>query len=150
VNVEHYQGDNGVFKTNEFKKDLLMHGQTIDYAGVGAHHQLGVAERVIQIILESARAMLLHAAIHWPNEFSVELWPFTMDYAVYLWNHMLQQDSKIALIELWCGWTLNLDMLRLAQVFGCLVYVLDPKLQDGKKLPHWKPKSQHRRFSRKV
>jgi hypothetical protein len=39
VSIEHYHGDNGVFRTNEFKKDLLMRGQTIDYAlgGGGAH-----------------------------------------------------------------------------------------------------------------
>jgi hypothetical protein len=82
----------------------------------------------------------VHATIHWPDEFSVELWPFAMDYAVYLWNHIPQQDSKIPPIEHWCGATLNLDVLRSARVFGCPAYVLNPKLQDGKELPRWKPK----------
>jgi hypothetical protein len=92
VSVEHYRGDNGVYKSDEFKKDLLLRGQTIDYAGVGTHHQSGVAERAIRTVSESARAMMLHAAIHWPTEFSVELWPFAVDYAVYLWNQQTRLD----------------------------------------------------------
>jgi hypothetical protein len=107
VNVEHCCGDNGVSKTNKFKKDLSMHGKTVDGAGVGAHHQSGVAERAIQTLSERARAMMLHAAIHWPSEFSFELWLFAVDYAVYLWNHLPQQNSKIAPIEQWCGVCLN-------------------------------------------
>jgi len=31
-------------------------------------------------------------------------------------------------------------------VFGCPVYVLDPKLQDGKKLPKWSPRCQCGQF----
>jgi hypothetical protein len=31
-------------------------------------------------------------------------------------------------------------------VWGCPVYVLDPKLQDGKKLPKWNPHSHHGQF----
>jgi uncharacterized protein (UPF0264 family) len=29
-----------------------------------------------------------------------------------------------------------------ARVWGCPVYVLDPKIQDGKKLPKWKARSR--------
>jgi hypothetical protein len=41
--------------------------QTIDFCGVGAHHQNGVAERDIFTVTEMARAMLLHAVLHWPD-----------------------------------------------------------------------------------
>ncbi len=39
-----YQGDNGVYKSKEFQKDLLILGQKMEFSGVGAHHQNGVAE----------------------------------------------------------------------------------------------------------
>ena len=87
------------------------------------------------------RAMLLHAAIHWPKETTLDLWPMAMDYAVYLWNCIPRKDSGIAPLELFCKGKIDNDMLRNAHVWGCPTYVLDPKIQDGKKLPCWQPKS---------
>ena len=72
VNVLAYRGDNGVFKAAEFMRDLELKGQTIEFAGVGAHHQNGIAERAIRTISESARTMLIHAAIHWNEETALE------------------------------------------------------------------------------
>jgi hypothetical protein len=69
-------------------EDLEDRQQTIHFSGVGAHHQNGIAERAIFTIPESARAMILHAAIHWPEETTMDLWPLAMDYAVHLWNQM--------------------------------------------------------------
>jgi hypothetical protein len=56
VAIQNYRGDNGVYKTMEFRKDLADRKQTIQFSGVGAHHQNGIAERVIRTISESARA----------------------------------------------------------------------------------------------
>jgi len=36
--------------------------------------------------------------------------------------------------------------LQRLHVWGCPVYVLDPKLQDGKKLPKWQPRSRRGQF----
>ena len=52
----------------------------MDYSGVGAHHQNGVAEGAIHIISYRARTLMVHAAIHWPEESDPGLWPFAMDY----------------------------------------------------------------------
>ena len=144
--IKNYRGDNGVFKTKEFINDLEQRRQTIRYSGVGAHHQNGIAERAIRTISESARAMLLHAAIHWPQQVNLDLWPFAMDYAVYLWNRMPRKDTGIAPIEIFCGTKLDPKVLRTTHVWGCPAYVLDPKIQDGKKLPRWEPKSRRGQF----
>lgn len=88
IAIKNYHGDNGVYKTKEFRKDLADHKQTIQFSGVGAHHQNGIAEQAIRTISESARAMLLHLAIHWLEEVTLDLWPMAMDYAIYLWNRM--------------------------------------------------------------
>jgi hypothetical protein len=111
VTIRAFRTDNGVFKSKEFQDNLNIRGQFIDFSGVGAHHQNGIAERAIRTITESARTMLLHAAIHWPEEVTLSLWPFVMDYAAYLWNRMPREDSGIAPLELLCGTKLDPKIL---------------------------------------
>jgi hypothetical protein len=118
----------------------------IKFSGEGAHHQNGIAERVIQTISESARAIILHAEIHWPKAVSIDLWPFAMDYAVYLWNRVPRKDNGIAPLEIFCGGKIDPKVIRGAHIWGCPTYVLDPKIQDGKKLPRWQPKSRRAQF----
>ena len=40
----------------------------------------------------------------------------------------------------------DLTWVERARVSGCTFYVLDPTMQDGKKLPCWEPKSQSGQF----
>ena len=137
VHVQHYHADNGVFDTQEFMDEINRHKQTIDFSGVGAKHQNGVAERAIRSVTEWARAMLLHAALHWPEQARINTWPFAMNYAVYLYNNMPKQDLRIIPLELFTSTKLDHAHLRRLHVWGCPAYVLDPKLQDGHKLPKW-------------
>ena len=146
VDIKEYRADLGVFKSQEFQKDLEIQGQRMHFSGVGAHHQNGIAENAIRTVTESARTMLLHAMIHWPNETSVDLWPFAVDYAVYLWNRLPKKDSGLAPIEVFSEVTMDTSVLQRMRVFGCPCYVLDTKIQDGKKLPKWKPKSRRGQF----
>eukprot|EP00957_Ditylum_brightwellii_P138950 10591131-Ditylum_brightwellii.AAC.1 len=39
----------------------------------------------------------------------------------------------------------NIHLLS-SHVWGCPTYVLDPKLQDGKKLPEWSPQKRGGQF----
>jgi hypothetical protein len=90
--------------------------------------------------------MILHAAIHWPEAVTIDLWPFAVDYAVYLWNRMPRKDNGIAPLEIFCGGKIHPKVIRGAHVWGCPTYVLDPMIQDGKKLPRWQPKSRRAQF----
>jgi len=63
-----YRADNGVYKSKDFNDDLKKFNQTIIFSGVGAHHHNGIAERGIRTISTAARAILIHAMIHWPDE----------------------------------------------------------------------------------
>jgi hypothetical protein len=47
VIIKHCHADNGLFCTKQFLQDLTKKGQTISLAGVGAHHQKGIAEKRI-------------------------------------------------------------------------------------------------------
>ena len=147
VTIQAYRADNVPFGSNEFQADLEAQNQSITFSGTGAHHQNGVAERAIGTITRWARTMLLHSILHWPDQVDLALWPFAVDYAVYLWNNLPQKDSLYAPIELFSGSKFpSYDHLHRAHVWGCPVYVLDPKLQDGHKLPKWTPRARRGQF----
>jgi hypothetical protein len=42
--------------------------------------------------------MLIHFAMHWPQASSTELWPFAVDQAIYIWNHLPDSDTKLIII----------------------------------------------------
>ncbi len=147
VKIKKYHADNGIFNSHDFVAHINAMEQEIDFSGVGAHHQNGVAERAIRTVTEWARTMLLHAMLHWPDEVDLDLWPFAMDHAIYLWNHMPNEHMGIAPIEVFTQQVFDdFDFLKSVQVFGCPCYVLDPKLQDGKKLPKWAPRSRRGQY----
>ena len=145
--VKAYHADNKPFGDDGFLKAAADDGQIVTFSGVGAHHQNAVAERAIRTVTCWARAALLHSIIHWPESANVELWPFAMDHAVYIWNNLPGKRNKLAPIEILSHSKFdNYLHLQRAHVWGCPVYVLDPAIQDGKKLPKWKPRSRRGQF----
>ena len=140
--MKSYRGDNVPFGNQAFRDEITACDQTIDFSGVGAHHQNGVAERAIATVTRFARAMMLQQAIMWPDRADLRHWPFAMDHAAFLWNNLPKEGGKLLPLELYTG-TIMQDYTPIthAHVWGCPVYVLDPKLQDGKKLPKWDPRA---------
>jgi hypothetical protein len=98
--IRSFRADNMPFDSKEFKVDLITKGQTLSLSGVGVHHQNGVAERAIQTVTQWARSMLLHQALYGPDQAKFDLWPFALEHAVYIWNHLPKKDSLIAPVEL--------------------------------------------------
>jgi hypothetical protein len=89
-----------------------------------------VWELIIKIM---ARGILIHFAMHWPQASSTDLWPFAVDQAIYIWNHLPDNDTKLSPIELFTQAKFhNHHHLQNLHVFDCPVYVLDPTLQDAK------------------
>jgi len=141
VHIKEYLTDNHPFRAQEFIQDCENQQQLHTLSGVGAHHQNRV-ERTVQTIFNWSRAMMLHFIMHWPQEAQLELWPFAVSYAAWLWNNMPDTGSRVSPLELFMGVTFdNYRHLQRARVFGCPVYVLDAKLQDAKKLPKWKKRA---------
>ena len=143
--VKHYRADNAPFGAKDFRTNIELNNQTIDYSGVGAHHQNGVAERAILTITQWARSMMIHSILMWPDQSQniLELWPFALEHAAHVWNHMPRRDSRIAPIELFTNEKLtDHNAVARLHVWGCPVCVLDPKSQDGKKVPKWNPRTR--------
>jgi hypothetical protein len=142
--ILHYHADNAPFYAKEFVHNCTNQDQCLSYSGVGAHHQNGVVERAIRTVTSWARTMMLRQVLHWPSKARLDLWPFALDQAIYLWNNMPKRDgARLSPLELFSGTKFpNYNHLQWAHVWGCPVYVLDPVLQDGKKLPKWEPRAQ--------
>ena len=63
-----------------------------------------------------------------------------VDYATYLYNHIPNKQG-IAPVDIFFGSRVPKHKLCDLHVWGCPMYVLDPTLQQGKKLPRWEPRS---------
>ena len=98
--VKAYHADNVPFNKGRFKEDVELQRQEIDLSGVGAHNQNGVAERAIQTVTAWARTILLHQVLHWPKASHLELWPFAVEHAVFLWNNLPRKDTKLSPLEI--------------------------------------------------
>ena len=146
INIKSYRCDNGVYRSKAFLDDLKSKQQAIQFSGVGAHHHNGVAERAIRTISTSARTILLHAMVHWPEHVTLDLWPFAIQYAIYIWNRLPRQSSGFSPLEIFYNVKSDHSELKQAKVWGCPTYVLHPTLQDGKKLPRWEPRAKIGQF----
>ena len=137
-----YLTDNGAaFTSKDYTQSLRTFAQISRFAGVGAHHHAGIAERAIQTIMSIARTMMLHAAIHWPELADPMLWPMAVSHAVYLHNHVPRTDTGISPHDLFTRVRWEQRKFHDLHVWGCPVYVLQKSIADGKKLPRWKPRS---------
>jgi hypothetical protein len=76
----------------------------------------------------------------------VDLWPYALDYAVWIHNHIPKQQHGLAPIELFCSLTHNCNRLQRVKIWGCPTYVLSPKLQDDMKIPKWKPRARQGQY----
>ena len=146
VAVKASRTDNGVFSKQEFMKEIAEKGQRITLSGVGAHHQNGVAERAIRTVVTKARTMLLHAMLRWSEQTTTNLWPMAMNHAAFLVNAIPQTMDGLSPEEKFAKAFKPTNRLLNAPVWGCPVYVLEPTLQDGKKLPKWRPRSRRAQF----
>ena len=147
VTIKSYHADNSTFGNADFVCSIEDNGQAIKFSGIGAHHQNGVKERTIKTISSWAHTILLHATIHWPEQNRLTLWPYAFEHAVFLWNNLPGRTSGVAPLELFTGVSLaSFDHLQRSHVWGCPAYVLDPKLQDGKKLPKWQARARQGQY----
>jgi hypothetical protein len=89
------------------------------------------------------RAILIHAAVHWPAVADAQLWPMAVQQAIYLWNRMPSQVNGLSPVDIFTQSCWEWTKLRDVHVWGCPVYVLDHQISGSKKLPQWEPHSEH-------
>jgi hypothetical protein len=122
------------------------HGQGTRQSGVSAQFQNGAAENIIKIVVHTAHTLMRHASIRWPYVASKELWPMVVSHAGYMYNHTPKQESGLSPIEILTKTKSEHNALLTAHPWGCPVYVLNPKLREGQKIPKWDPRSKRGQY----
>ncbi len=142
--IKHYHADNGVFASKAWRAHCIVKHQGLSFAGVGAHHQNGVAENKIRLLQSQARTMLIHAAKRWPKAVTANLWP----YAIRMANESSNELPSLAFkdgrtpLQAFAGSRATTNP-RFWQPFACPVYVLTPALQSaGGILGKWKDRAR--------
>jgi hypothetical protein len=140
VTIHKIRADNGVYSVSPFQLLCEQDNQELSFYAVGSHWQNGIAERHIGIVTETAWTLLLHACSQWPDVFTEEFRPFAIRHACTLHNASFRHDTKQSPHQMFTGvpspWC-----IRDFRVFGCPVFVLNKRLQDGNSLPKWKARS---------
>lgn len=140
---QQFQSDNGSpFTSKGFNQQLSLFQQIIRFAGVGAHHSNGLAERSIGTIMSISRAMMLRAVIHWPAMADSSLWPMAVSHAVFLYNHTPDPTTGLALVDVFTKTRWEQRRLHDMHPWGCPTYLLDHRIADGRKIPRWEPCSE--------
>ena len=91
---------------------------------------------------------MFHAALRWPDKFDKHLLPFAMSHAVHLHNHLPRRIDKLSPIEIFTQSKCTYSQLKNAHPWGVPVYVLDPRLQDGFKIPRFDPRARQGMYLR--
>ncbi len=127
------------------KKEYTEHAencqQTITLSAVNNHSQNGIAERNIRTVCDRARTMLIHVMTRWPDTITTELWPFALKMAVDVHN-ATPSPSGLSPEEILSRQKSRPDRLLDFHTFGCPVFVLEPKLQQGQRIPKWEPRER--------
>ena len=101
VTPQTYMSNNGKpFVSRDYEQHLAAFKQIQNFAGVGAHHHNRTAEHAIQMIMSIAQTTMLHTTIHWPEVANRSLWPMAVDHAVYLYNHVPNELTGLAPINI--------------------------------------------------
>ncbi len=86
-----------------------------------------------------ACTFMIHVSLHWDEQSSdaVALWPFAVCHTVWLYKCLPNGVTGLSPMKILIGTCSDHQEHLHTHVWGCPVFVLDPKLQDGKKIPKW-------------
>jgi hypothetical protein len=84
--------------------------------------------------------MILHASMHWKDGIDASLWSQAVTYSTHV-NNTTPKDG-VCPEDIFLGSAFPRHRLMDIHVWGCPVYALDPKTQQGQKLPRWAPRSK--------
>ncbi len=142
VPVKAYHADNGIFKAKAWVEACFHKEQTLTFAGVGAHHTNGKAERRIREPQEMARTALIHANKRWPQAIEAYLWPYAVRYANDCINNTpnMQDQKRRTPFQLFSGSDVEVNSKHW-KPFGAPVYVLKAEPRDGRPHHKWASKS---------
>ena len=131
--ISHLYSDNGIFTSDMFRADCKQKHQSQSFSGVGAKHQNAMAERAIQTVTYMARTFMVHVSLHWSEQGvdDLALWGFAVKHAAWLHNRIPSQTTGLTPLELLSKTKADHKDLLHSHVWGCPIFVLDPKYRMG-------------------
>jgi hypothetical protein len=130
--VKHYHSNSGIFSAEESCHKCMDKGQSHSFSGAAAQHQNAQAKHAIQTIMYMVCCFMVHSSLHWTDQGldDISLWPFAVKHVVWLYNCIPNRLSRLALLELHTKSKADHCALLCLHMWGCLIIVLDPKLQN--------------------
>ncbi len=137
--VKHYQADNGWFSDNEFLAACNDLNQTIEFCGVGAHHQNGIVKNRNIQLTQTAIVLLLYGMRMWPQMVDQIFWPF----AIYAMNSLHIDTEGNTPESKFYGVNIENIPVKTFHTMFCQCYVQDSRLHTAGSigLPKWEPRS---------
>ena len=91
---------------------------------------------------------MVHFSLHWTKRGvnDLSLWSFAVKHSVWLYNRLPNRESGITPLEHLTRARSDHRDILCAHVWGCPVFVLEPKLQNDQKLPKWNRRSRMGQF----
>ena len=137
--MNHYHSDNGRFIDNAFDVDCIKQGQTQTCCGVNAHRQNGIIEKCIKDLSDDPRKSLIHTIYRWNRTISTALWPYAFRHAANVRNTLPDRRDGSSPLGRFSKTEVRPN-LKWHHTFGCPVYALYNRLQQGKSIPRWNPR----------
>jgi hypothetical protein len=141
ITVKRYHADNGRFIDNLWTNDVKLKNQVMSLCGVNAHHQNGRVEKRIRDLQEMARTSLLHANTRWPDAINSHLWPYAIRKAAIDMNTVKKEEDDLSPQEIFTNSKVTFQP-RHHHTFGCPMYVLDGRLQEGNSIDKWESRAR--------
>ncbi len=141
--VKHYQADNGQFSDKQLLAACNNLNQTIDFCGVGAHHQNGITKNRNKRLTQTARVLLLHGMRMWPQMVDQMFWPFALKAAAERINSLhIDIDSHTPESKFY-GVKIENILVKTFHTMFCPCYIMDSRLHIAGSIgpPKWEPRS---------
>ncbi len=140
--VKHYQADNGQFSDKEFLAACNNLNQTIEFCGVGAHHQNGIAENRNKHLTQTAEILLLHGMRMWLQMVDQMFWPFAIKAAAERMNSLHIDTDGHTFESKFYGINIENIPVKIFHTIFCSCYVLDSILHNAGSIgpPKWEPR----------
>ena len=124
-------------------EECYKNRQGMSFAGVNAYHQNGIAERRIKELQELARTMLIHGNHRWDKAIAPNLRPYAIQMTNDIVNYApsFYNKEKRFLSQTFVNTNTNINPKHW-KPFGCLLYVLNPSLQNSKPYHKWKKRAK--------
>ena len=127
-------------------KTNLSKGQVIKHSRVGVHHNNALSENSIKSTICNAPTMMIHSVLSCPEHNESDIWTYVIIHVAYFHNDTPHMLSRLSPTEV-CSRSKSSHRYSIYDhPWVCPMYVLQPWIQGGGKLPMWESGSRRGQY----